>query len=291
MGFMDSVPASGTSASNSRETHVMSEKTAAEAQNKSGALQCLEIMGGNQRVSYPLELPGLTGWLHSEPTEQSLKGGDVHYVSLCSKGLLTRLALADVSGHGPSASDTAIVLRNLIHKHIDTWDQSELMRELNNSLNGRTTNSQYASALLFAYYQPTRELVFTNAGHPPALWYHAATKTWDWLEAGLPLTHEIEGLPLGIIEGTDYIQVAVQLQQNDVLLLYTDGITEARNAEGEMLERDGLLAIVQSIEAGNVAQMADRLIARLNEFREGAVPDDDHTFCILQSNSAPSPTE
>lgn len=266
----------------------MSEKTAAEPQNKSGALQCLEIMGGNQRVSYPLELPGLTGWLHSEPTEQSLKGGDVHYVSLCSKGLLTRLALADVSGHGPSASDTAIVLRNLIHKHIDTWDQSELMRELNNSLNGRTRNSEYASALLFAYYQPTRELVFTNAGHPPALWYHAATKTWDWLEADTPLAHNIEGLPLGIIEGTDYTQTAVQVEQDDLLLLYTDGISEARNAKGDMLERDGLLALVRGIEVENAAQLANRLIARLNEFREGTAPDDDYTFCILQSGSAAS---
>jgi sigma-B regulation protein RsbU (phosphoserine phosphatase) len=266
----------------------MSEKTAAESQNKTAVLQCLEITGGNQRVSYPLELPGLTGWLHSEPTEQSLKGGDVHYVSLCSKGLLTRLALADVSGHGPSASDTAVVLRNLIHKHIDTWDQSELMRELNNSLNGTTTNSEYASALLFAYYQPTGELVFTNAGHPPALWCHAATKTWDWLEASTPLAHNIEGLPLGIIEGTDYTQTAVQVQQNDLLLLYTDGITEARNANGDMLEREGLLSIVQSIGAETAAQLADQLIARLNEFRQGAVPDDDHTFCILQSTSAPS---
>jgi phosphoserine phosphatase RsbU/P len=267
--------------------HRMTEKTASEAQNPA-VLQCLEITGGNQRVSYPIELPGLTGWLHSEPTEQSLKGGDVHYVSLCSKGLLTRLALADVSGHGPSASDTAILLRNLIHKHIDTWDQSELMRELNNSLTGRTTNSQYASALLFAYYRPTAELVFTNAGHPPALWYHAATKSWDWLEAGTAMTHQIEGLPLGLIEGTAYIQVAVQIEPNDLLLLYTDGITEARNAEGEMLEREGLLAMVQSFEAKNPAQMANGLIARLNEFRNGAEPDDDHTFCVLQSSGAES---
>jgi phosphoserine phosphatase RsbU/P len=259
-----------------------SAKSATQNANKPAALQCLEIWGGNHRVSHALELPGLTGWLHSEPTEQSLQGGDVHYVSVCSKGLLTRLALADVSGHGQSAGSVAALLRGLIHKHIDTWDQSELMRELNSSLHSSVTHSQYASAILFAYYQPTSELVFTNAGHPPALWYHAATKAWDWLESGTPLAHNIEGLPLGLIDGTDYVQVAVRLRPDDLLILYTDGITEARNPDGEMLERDGLLAIVKSLSANEPATVAQGLIAGLQEFCGNRTPDDDHTFCVLR---------
>ena len=251
-------------------------------ESKAVPLQCLEIWGGNHRVSHALELPGLTGWLHSEPTEQSVQGGDVHYVSLCSRGVLTRLAIADVSGHGQSAGSVAILLRSLIRKHVDTWDQSELMRELNTSLNSRVTQSQYASAILFAYYQPTRELVFTNAGHPPALWYHAATKTWDWLESATPLAHIIEGLPLGLIEGTDYVQVAVRLEPDDLLILYTDGITEARNPDNEMLGRDGLLAMVQSLFIHEPARMAERLVSRLQEFRGTTPPNDDQTFCILR---------
>jgi serine phosphatase RsbU (regulator of sigma subunit) len=261
-------------------------KSTVQSENKPAALECLEIWGGNHRVSHALELPGLTGWLHSEPTEQSIQGGDVHYVSVCSKGRLTRLALADVSGHGQSAGSVAVHLRGLIRKHIDTWDQSELMRELNSSLSGRVTHSQYASAILFAYYQPTRELVFTNAGHPPALWYHAATKTWDWLESATPLAYVIEGLPLGLIDGTDYVQVAVRLEPDDLLLLYTDGITEARNPDGEMLGRDGLLAIAQNLSIDEPAKMAARLIAGLQEFRGTTPLDDDRTFCILRQTGA-----
>jgi phosphoserine phosphatase RsbU/P len=259
-----------------------SASTTPEPESKPTVLQCLEIWGGNNRVSHALELPGLTGWLHSEPTEQSLQGGDVHYVSVCSKGVLTRLALADVSGHGQSAGSIAGLLRGLIHKHIDTWDQSELMRELNTSLHSSVTHSQYASALLFAYYQPTRELVFTNAGHPPALWYRAAAKTWDWLESATSPAYTIEGLPLGVIDGTDYVQVAVRLEPQDLLILYTDGITEARNPDGEMLHREGLLAIAHGLTIEEPAQMAQHLLARLQEFRGSAPPDDDHTFCILR---------
>jgi len=91
-------------------------KSTVQSENKPAALQCLEIWGGNHSVSHALELPGLTGWLHSEPTEQSSHGGDVHYVSVCSKGVLTRLALADVSGHGQSAGSVAALLRSLIRK-------------------------------------------------------------------------------------------------------------------------------------------------------------------------------
>jgi stage II sporulation SpoE-like protein len=150
-------------------------------------LACLEVWGGNRRANHPVELPGLAGWIYSEPVAKAALGGDVHHISVCSNGIISRFALADVSGHGRSSSIMAQLLRKLIHKHINTWDQSELMRELNESLrNTKKRGEQYATAALFAYCRPTRELVFTNAGHPAAFWYHAKTDTWDWLESTTP---------------------------------------------------------------------------------------------------------
>jgi phosphoserine phosphatase RsbU/P len=253
-----------------------------QTDNKTVPLQCLEIRGGNYRVSHALELPGLTGWLYSEPSEQSPEGGDLHYFSVCSQGVLARLALADVSGHGQSASSTAAILRRLIQKHIDTWDQSELMRQLNASLSRRMTRGRHASAILLAYYEPTSELVFTNAGHPPPLWYRAKMRTWEWLESKGTLNHFIEGLPLGLIAGTDYVQLAIRLESDDRLILYTDGITEARDPDGETLDQGGLLAMAQSLQIAEPAQMSEALLARLREFRGGRAPDDDYTFCILR---------
>jgi phosphoserine phosphatase RsbU/P len=246
-------------------------------------LACLEVWGGNRRANHPVELPGLVGWIYSDPVETENRGGDVHYISVCSKGIISRFAIADVSGHGRSSSVLAQFLRNLIHKHIDTWDQSELMRELNASLrSGKSDGEQYATALLFAYYRPTRELVFTNAGHPPPLWYHAKTKTWDWLEPATPFATSLEGLPLGLIPGTDYVQIAVQLHRDDVLILYTDGITEARDKDGHMLGQDGLMDIVRNIPADLPAFMADRLLCAIKDFRASLPRDDDQSFFILR---------
>ena len=131
-------------------------------------LSCLEVWGGNRQVHHAVELPGLEGWVHSEPTEEASSGGDVHYLSVCSKGILSRFTLADVSGHGESSSAVAQILQKLINKYIDTWDQSQLMRDLNDSLQmKRGEHLQYATAAFFAYLRPKRELVFTIAGHPP----------------------------------------------------------------------------------------------------------------------------
>ena len=165
-------------------------------------LECQEVWGGNRRVNHAVELPGLVGWIYSDPVESTTRGGDVYYISLCSKGTISRFAIADVSGHGRSSNIVAQLLRELILKHIDTWDQSELMRKLNESLRSMHVGEQYATAALFAYCRSTRELVFTNAGHPPTLWYHAKSRTWDWLELATQVEGMKEGLPLGLIPGT-----------------------------------------------------------------------------------------
>jgi sigma-B regulation protein RsbU (phosphoserine phosphatase) len=259
---------------------------ASRIESTTSRLQCLEVWGGNRRVSHAVEVPGLTGWILSDPVEAADRGGDVHYLSVCSKGILSRFALADVSGHGESSSTVAKLLRQLIHKYIDTWDQSELMRELNESLRSRVEAEEFATAVLFAYFQPTRELVFTNAGHPPALWYHAVSATWDWLEPATPFARSIEGLPLGLIPGTDYVQLAVRLDWNDVMILYTDGITDARNAAGDMLGANGLLAMVRDLPVESPAFMASHLAAAVQNFRGTTIREDDQSFFILRQLEA-----
>jgi serine phosphatase RsbU (regulator of sigma subunit) len=246
-------------------------------------LSCLEVWGGNRRVNHAVELPGLEGWVHSEPTEDATSGGDVHYLSVCSKGILSRFTLADVSGHGQSSSAVAQILQKLINKYIDTWDQSQLMRDLNESLQmKRGQHLQFATAAFFAYLRPKRELVFTNAGHPPALWYRARNRSWHWLEPAPQNSPSVEGLPLGLIPGTEYVQAAVKLELDDRIILYTDGITEAKNDSGAMLGADGLLKIAHNLPIGSPQLMADSLLTATRAFREGALRDDDESFMVLR---------
>src|SRR5215472_17016584 len=156
-------------------------------------LACFELWGGNRSADHAVELPGLDGWLYSEPLEADAGGGDVHYLSVCSKGMVSRVALADVAGHGRGASLVAENLRHVMQRHTDNWDQSALMRDLNEAFAKRVVGGGYATAAVLAFYFETGELLFTNAGHPPVLWYHAGDSSWDLLEHETPFAVDIEG--------------------------------------------------------------------------------------------------
>ena len=69
------------------------------------AMHCMEIWGGNQAVESAVSTPGLDVWVYSRPFQGAVHGGDVHYVSLCGGGIVTRMIVADVSGHGESVAE------------------------------------------------------------------------------------------------------------------------------------------------------------------------------------------
>jgi len=122
-------------------------------------------------------------------------------MSVCSKGQVSRIALADVAGHGKSASSVADRLRRVLQQHTDNWDQSALMRELNEAFKQDAKGVQFATAVVLGFYFGTGELLFTNAGHLPLLWHHAKAGVWDWLEDRTPYAKPVAGLPLGLISG------------------------------------------------------------------------------------------
>ena len=135
----------------------------------SSRLACFELWGGNCHADHPLELPGLAGWVYSQPLEPAAGGGDVHYFSVCSKGMVSRVALADVAGHGSGANSMAESLRHVLQRHTDNWDQSALMRELNEAFARQSAESQYATAAVLGFYFEEWEAGKGTALSPDAL--------------------------------------------------------------------------------------------------------------------------
>ena len=163
-------------------------------------------------------------------------GGDVHYVSVCSKGQVSRIALADVAGHGESASSVAERLRRVLQQHTDNWDQSALMRELNEAFKQRCQGSAVRHGRGLGFL-PRNAANYFSPTPATCLCYGITQKTgvWDWLEEGTPYAKDVAGLPLGLISGTTYAQTAIELIPGDTLLLYTDGITESRERSAERI--------------------------------------------------------
>jgi sigma-B regulation protein RsbU (phosphoserine phosphatase) len=248
----------------------------------SARLSCFELWGGNLSADHSVELPGLAGWVYSAPIDSASGGGDVHYFSVCSKGMVSRIAVADVAGHGSRVSSMAENLRKIFQHHTDNWDQSALMRELNEALVRESLEGRYATAAVLGFYLETGELLFSSAGHPPVLWYHAQEKSWEVLQECTRYAVEIAGLPLGLIPGTAYCQTGVRLDRDDMLVLYTDGITEARDSSGNELGQSGLLELARSVTAESPSEMCRALMTGIQAYRGSLARCDDETLVVLR---------
>jgi phosphoserine phosphatase RsbU/P len=249
---------------------------------RSARLSCFELWGGNRSANHAVELPGLEGWVYSAPLDPASGGGDVHYFSVCSRGLVSRVAVADVAGHGAYASSKAENLRRVFQHHTDNWDQSALMRELNEAFGREPAEMRYATAAVLGFYLETGELLFSSAGHPPALWYRAQEKSWELLQDCSRFAVEIAGLPLGLISGTAYCQTGVRLGAGDMLAVYTDGITEALDFSGNELGQSGLLEIARSMAVVSPAAVSRALLSGVQAFRGDRPRRDDETLVVLR---------
>ena len=250
-------------------------------ESKPYRLSCLELRGGNDAVAYPAEIAGLAGWVSSRPLSPATHGGDLHYLSLCSRGELARVVLADVAGHGEVVSAVADRLREALRQNVERFDQSILIRELNDAFLQGAEGVQFATAFVLSYQSKLDELRYTNAGHLPPLWYRAREGKWaltEWVED----QEGMSDLPLGLISGTPYSQVSARLEQGDIMVLYTDGITEGRNPSGAQLGIDGFLALAEALPLGAPTVIGPMLVRAVDGFRGSAPSIDDETVIVLQ---------
>ena len=272
----------------------------AHAQQQHQTMQCMEIWGGNQLVDTSVVMPGLDAWVYSKPYGGSAEGGgDVHYVSSCATGRVARLLVADVSGHGAQVCDVAGSLRTLMRRYVNFIDQAEFVRSMNDQFVTMSASNCFATAIVTTFFAPTNALSLCNAGHPPPLLYRAKPGTWEFLEAepddpDTPSQAEQDSvneetnpsnIPLGVQELADYEQFEVTLAVGDLVLCYTDSLIEARDAAGELLGQEGLLAIVRQLDATSVTTLIPSLLAATAALRPGNLDGDDVTVLLFRPTS------
>ncbi len=246
-------------------------------------IMCSEVWGANGNVAHAVELPGLLGWVYSAPIELGQNGGDIHYLSVCDHGLLCRVALADVSGHGRAVSSVAERLLSLMRRHVNRIEQREFLHELSDSLHKMNSakDMTFATALVLGFDSRSGELVFTNAGHPPPLWYRADKTCWGWLQQTTSDTRD--GLPLGMdFFGSSYADTVVELGVGDLLICYTDGLSEAVDATGHELGGDGLIDLARTLPVESPMAAGATLLGLVDAFRRGEAALDDETLVVLQ---------
>ncbi|RMH30521.1 MAG: serine/threonine-protein phosphatase [Planctomycetota bacterium] len=254
-------------------------------------LHCAEVWGGNAAVNTAVSTTGLDVWVYSEPYAGAAGGGDVYYLTLCMQGCLARFALADVSGHGEGVDALARTLRRQVRRNVNRADQAGIARALNRSFGELARMGQYATALLATYDAGSDHLIVCNAGHPRPMLRRAGQAGWAPIDAGSPAavtdaTGGASGLPLGVIDDTDYAQFAIPLAPGDEVMMYTDALIEGRGADGRQLGEDGLADLLDGVAVWATDRLIPQTLQRLRQFRAGGDPEDDLTVIAMRHNAA-----
>lgn len=157
------------------------------------------------------------------------------------------------------------------------------MRDLNRAVQEELDGVHYATMVAVGWHSPRGLLVVTNAGRPPPCWYRAARDEWSWIEAQRASQRGREaGVPLGLLPDISYDRAVLKPDVGDLVVLYTDGVSEALNEAGEELGREGLMSIARGLDPSSAGPFGTQLAAALRRFRGSAEPTDDETLIVLE---------
>jgi sigma-B regulation protein RsbU (phosphoserine phosphatase) len=248
-------------------------------------MQCMEVWGGSQLTSSGVELSGLDVWVYSKPYGEAQRGGDVYYVSSCATGRISRLLLADVSGHGTSVAATAADLRTLMRRFVNRLDHKEFVQLLNDQFTELSSHGRFATAVVTTFFAPSRRLSLCNAGHPRPLLFRAADRRWTLLgHDDQPEKKGLRNIPFGMFQIADYEQLDVELEPNDCVISYTDALIESCDSDGEMLGENGLLRIVNLLGEVPADKLIPSLLKEIGERYPENLAADDVTLLVVRAN-------
>ncbi|TWT45324.1 Phosphoserine phosphatase RsbP [Phycisphaerae bacterium RAS1] len=246
---------------------------------------CSEIWGGNRPVDRAVELPGVVGRLFSKPCGGG-RGGDVHYMSVCGSGLLSRTCIADVAGHGEAVAAVSHELHGLLRRYMNNLDQRRVLADLNRTLEQGET-LQLATAAAFTYYPPARSLSFSYAGHPPAWVFRRSSGRWGRLS--LDAADGLANMPLAVSSDTHFTRGRTRVDFGDRLLIVTDGVLEApAPGDATLYGDERLTAFLNDHRDDGVDDVSRRLVQELIEYTgDATLRHDDVTFALLEFRRGP----
>ncbi len=241
---------------------------------------CHEVWGGNRSIQSPVELPGIRGYIYSQPVVGA-RGGDVHYLSVCGSGLMSRVCLADVVGHGEAVAEISSLMHQKLRRSMNRTDQRSMLSDLNATLYEQGIDAMTTAAAC-TYLPPTRRLSVSYAGHEPAWYYSVAQQKWDRLS----IEHPRKGLfdiALAVEKGVRYSRRKVRVRTGDRIVFFTDGLLETKNPQDEQFGSARLKAALEASTKKSCKQLAANVIEAVQSFAANPETiDDDMTIIALE---------
>ncbi len=235
----------------------------------------LELSQVVQRALLPQQVPYMVGMdiaAFSRPAQ--IVSGDYFDFLRFNDGT-HGLVVGDVSGKGMSAGMLMSSLQTAFHALVPESDSPVKVLEKINRLYIHNINFTTFATIFFGKIDPgKRTLAYASAGHNPAFLYRPTQKHGEWLQP--------TGAAIGLMEQFDVQLRNVQLESNDVLLLYTDGVTEAFDRQNQQYGPERLAGVIERNEGLPAGELIQKALGSLNDFVEGQLLQDDITLVVCK---------
>lgn len=218
------------------------------------------------------EIPGLDLAAAYVPAREL--GGDFYDFLPYGEGRLA-IALGDVSGKGTAAALYGSLAIGTIREIVvdRDCDPACMLALLNQRLHNTRLDARFIAMLFGVYDAAHRRLTLANAGSPYPL----------LLRDGHVISVRLEGVPLGLLPGTEYDESSLDLLPGDVVVFASDGILESENASQEEFGLQRLSTVLSSISPEDSARaIAERILAETDDHGAGTAPHDDRTLVVLR---------
>lgn len=206
-------------------------------------------------------------------------GGDLYDFFIRDSKLF--FTIGDVSGKGVPASLFMAVTRTLFRMSATMTDSpSQIVTTINETIAKDNDQCMFVTMFVGVLDLNAGVLRFCNAGHNPAVLIDSQ---------GTRFMSEVENMPIGVMDGFEYTEETVLLRNDQMLLIYTDGLTEAENTRKELFGDERLMQLMSTNTCGGPKEAIERLKKAVSEFAEGVYQSDDLTMLALRLGSHVEP--
>ena len=246
-------------------------------------LTCVGLWGGIHNLDQDISAGAVEVSLYSSSCDGG-KGGDIYYLGVCKNEIISRLAIADVVGHGQAVSDVSRYVYDSLKAHMCDPDSGKILARINRLANQRGLKAMTTAAVV-TYHSLKREFSFSYAGHPPALLKRANEKVWS--ECTLANEGDKDSgpgmnLPLAVTPQTLYNQHVIPVSSGDRLLVYTDGLTEATNKAGELFGTERLSNVLSANADLPLSKLKSAVLQEVQRHTGNGLTHDDVTLIAME---------
>ncbi|MCH1494178.1 MAG: serine/threonine-protein phosphatase [Rubripirellula sp.] len=245
---------------------------------------CMEITGGRKSEDVQYEMPGLRMRVFSKQSEMGLEGGgEIHFISSCASGRITRILIADICGSESLFRQFSCQIRDGLLKSINSIWQDRVVDEMEKQFKEFASHGGFATASIATFFAPTRSFVMCNIGNPPPIIYRQAERSWEVVHGNHGETAEEEAVE-GVFAKGEYRYIETKLEVGDHFLLYGNGFAQSKFPGGDIVGHARLHSALQDATHTDPETRIDHLVSRI---REASSESEDSTVvaCAVTNKS------